>query len=30
VLTAADLPLLRDGVILANSGHFPAEIDVRA
>jgi adenosylhomocysteinase len=28
VLTAADLPLLRDGVILANSGHFPAEIDV--
>ncbi len=28
VLTVADLPLLRDGVILANSGHFPAEIDV--
>jgi len=28
VLTAADLPLLRDGVTLANSGHFPAEIDV--
>jgi len=28
VLTAADLPLLRDGVILANSGHFPLEIDV--
>jgi len=28
VLTAADLPLLRDGVILANAGHFPAEIDV--
>ena len=28
VVTAADLPLLRDGVILANSGHFPAEIDV--
>ena len=27
VLTAGDLPLLRDGVILANSGHFPAEID---
>jgi adenosylhomocysteinase len=27
VLTAADLPLLRDGAILANSGHFPAEID---
>jgi adenosylhomocysteinase len=30
VLTAADLPLLRDGVILANAGHFPAEIDVEA
>ena len=28
VLAAADLPLLRDGVTLANSGHFPAEIDV--
>jgi adenosylhomocysteinase len=27
LLTAADLPLLRDGVILANSGHVPAEID---
>ena len=27
VLTAADLPLLRDGVILANAGHFPVEID---
>jgi adenosylhomocysteinase len=27
VVTAADLPLLRDGVILANAGHFPAEID---
>jgi adenosylhomocysteinase len=27
VLTAADLPLLRDGVTLANAGHFPAEID---
>jgi adenosylhomocysteinase len=27
VLTAADLPMLRDGVILANAGHFPAEID---
>ena len=26
VLTAADLPL-RDGVILANAGHFPAQID---
>src|SRR5215472_8469008 len=30
VLTAADLPLLRDGVILANAGHFPFEIDVEA
>ncbi len=28
VLTAADLPRLRDGVILANAGHFPTEIDV--
>jgi adenosylhomocysteinase len=28
VLTAADLPLLRDGVVLANAGHFPVEIDV--
>ena len=28
VVTAADLPLLRDGVILANAGHFPWEIDV--
>ena len=27
VLTAADLPLLKDGVVLANAGHFPAEID---
>jgi adenosylhomocysteinase len=27
VVTAADLPLLRDGVILANAGHFPWEID---
>jgi adenosylhomocysteinase len=30
VLTVADLPLLRDGVILANAGHFPLEIDVEA
>jgi adenosylhomocysteinase len=30
VLTAADLPLLRDGVILANAGHFPAEIDAES
>jgi adenosylhomocysteinase len=28
VLTVADLPLLRDGVIVANAGHFPFEIDV--
>ena len=28
VVTAADLPLLRDGAILANAGHFPWEIDV--
>ena len=27
VLTAADIPLLRDSVILANAGHFPVEID---
>lgn len=30
VVTAADLPILRDGVILANAGHFPLEIDVAA
>lgn len=28
VLTAEDLPLLRDDVILANGGHFPTEIAV--
>ena len=28
VITAADLPHLRDGVILANAGPFPEEIDV--
>jgi|SRR5438876_509763 len=28
VVTGADLALLRDGVILANAGHFPREIDV--
>jgi adenosylhomocysteinase len=28
VVTAADLPLLKDGAILANAGHFPLEIDV--
>ncbi len=30
VLNAADFAHLRDGVILANSGHFPWEIDVPA
>ena len=29
VVTAADLALLADGVVLANAGHFPFEIDVR-
>jgi len=28
VVTAADLPLLKDGAVLANAGHFPWEIDV--
>lgn len=28
VLGARDIPLLKDGVILANAGHFPLEIDV--
>ena len=28
VVTATDLPLLRDGAILLNAGHFPWEIDV--
>src|SRR5208282_3235140 len=28
VVTAADLPVLGDGVILANAGHFPTEIAV--
>jgi adenosylhomocysteinase len=28
VVTAADLPLLADDVVLANAGHFPVEIDV--
>jgi adenosylhomocysteinase len=27
VVTAADVPLLKDGAILANAGHFPREID---
>ena len=30
VLTADDLPLLRDDVLLMNAGHFPLEIDVPA
>jgi len=30
VVTAADLPLLRDDVVLMNVGHFPVEIDVPA
>jgi len=30
VIAAGHLPLLRDGAILANAGHFDAEIDVRA
>ena len=28
IITAADLPIFRDGVTLANAGHFPQEIDV--
>lgn len=28
IVTAADLPLFKDGVILVNGGHFPTEIDV--
>lgn len=28
VVTAADLPFLKDGVVLLNAGHFPSEIDV--
>ncbi len=30
VSTEADLPLLRDGAVLANGGHFPWEIAVQA
>ncbi len=30
ILLAADLPLLRDGVILMNAGHFPHEIEADA
>ncbi|MBY3152936.1 adenosylhomocysteinase [Rhizobium laguerreae] len=29
-VTAADLPLVKDGAILMNGGHFPHEIDVEA
>jgi adenosylhomocysteinase len=28
IVTAADVPLFKDGVILINGGHFPTEIDV--
>lgn len=28
ILTTRDLPLLKDGVVLMNGGHFPHEIDV--
>ena len=28
IVTAADLPLLKNGAILMNAGHFPLEIDV--
>ena len=30
IIGAADLPLLKDGAILMNGGHFPHEIDVAA
>jgi adenosylhomocysteinase len=30
IIEAADLPLLRDGVIVMNGGHFPHEVDVAA
>ncbi|MBP2447245.1 adenosylhomocysteinase [Rhizobium leguminosarum] len=30
IVTAADLPLVKDGTILMNGGHFPHEIDVEA
>ncbi len=30
IVTAADLPLIKDGAILMNGGHFPHEIDVEA
>ncbi len=28
IITAADLPLIKDGAIMMNGGHFPHEIDV--
>lgn len=28
IITAADLPMFKDGVMLINGGHFPTEIDV--
>ena len=30
IVTTADLPLIKDGAILMNGGHFPLEIDVTA
>ncbi|MBW9051645.1 adenosylhomocysteinase [Rhizobium mesosinicum] len=30
IVTAADLPLIKDGAVLMNGGHFPHEIDVAA
>jgi adenosylhomocysteinase len=30
IVTSADLPLIKDGAILMNGGHFPQEIDVEA
>jgi len=30
IITAGDLPLIKDGAILMNGGHFPHEIDVAA
>jgi adenosylhomocysteinase len=30
IITAADLPMIKDGAILMNGGHFPHEIDAEA
>jgi adenosylhomocysteinase len=30
IIGAAELPLLKDGVIILNGGHFPHEVDVAA